>query len=319
MRFALIALYVVTAMLALEGLSAFLRGRADPARVRKRLQSLAKHVAQADTAGGSLLRKGTGLSLGNADGLARLLYRAGGQLTMRRFALLSAGLAGFGFLAALVFTRPDFRTASIQDPLRAIPALLLGGIPWLWVRRAAARRTRVFEEQLPDALELLTRCMRTGHALGAGFQMVGEEFADPVGTEFGLVAEEIRLGLGIRESLENLMRRVDNPDLPYFTTAVLIQRQTGGNLAELLDKLGTLLRERIQFHGRVRALTAQGRGAALLLALWLPFIVLVTWFVSPEYLKPLIENDWGHLVLAGAFGVDAIAYLMALRIADVQA
>src|SRR5262245_23062115 len=310
MRFALIALYVLTAMLALQGLSAFFRGRADPARVRKRLQTLAKHVAEAETAGVSLLRKGTGLSLGNAGGLARLLYRAGGPMTPRRFLLVSAGLAGVGFLAAFVFT---------QDPWRAFPALLLGVVPWLGIRRTAARRTRVFEQQLPDALELLTRCMRTGHALGAGFQMVGEEFGDPVGTEFGLVAEEIRLGLGIRESLENLMRRVDNPDLPYFTTAVLIQRQTGGNLAELLDKLGNLLRERIQFHGRVHALTAQGRGAALLLALWLPFIVLVTWIVSPEYLKPLIENDWGHLVLAGAFGVDALAYFMALRIADVQA
>jgi tight adherence protein B len=310
MRFALIALYVLTAMLALEGISAFLRGRADPARVRKRLQTLAKRVAEADTKGGSMLRKGAVLSHRSADSLARLLYRAGGQLTMRRFVLVSAGLAGFGFLATLIFT---------QDPLRAFPALLLGGIPWLWVRRSAAKRMQAFEEQLPDALELLTRCMRTGHALGAGFQMVGEEFDDPVGTEFGLVAEEIRLGLGIRPALENLMGRVDNDDLPYFTTAVLIQRQTGGNLAELLDKLGTLLRERIQFHGRVRALTAQGRGAATFLALWLPFIVAVVWVVAPDYLKPLIENDWGHLVFAAAFGVDALAYYLALRIADVEA
>jgi tight adherence protein B len=310
MRFALIALYILAGMLALEGLSAFLRGRADPARVRKRLQALAKRVAEVDTAGGSILRKGAGLSLANAAGLTRLLYRAGGLLTPPRFLLVSAGLAGLGFLAILVLTR---------DPWRAIPALLLGVIPWLAVRRAAAKRMRAFEEELPDALELLTRCLRTGHALGAGFQMVGEELDDPVGTEFGLVAEEIRLGLGIRESLENLMNRVENDDLPYFTTAVLIQRQTGGNLAELLDKLGTLLRERIQFHGRVHALTAQGRGAATLLALWLPFIIVVTWFVSPGYLEPLIENDWGHLVLAGAFGIDVLAYFMARRIADVQA
>jgi len=309
MRFGLIALYVLTGMLALEALSAFFRGRADPARVRKRLKVLAKRVAEVATTDGSILRKGAGLSFRNTDGLARLLYRAGGPLTTRRFMLVSVGLAGLGFLATFILT---------EDPWRAIPALLLGVIPWLGVRRVAAKRTRAFEEQLPDALELLTRCMRTGHALGAGFQMVGEEFGDPVGTEFGLVAEEIRLGLGIRESLENLMRRVDNGDLPYFTTAVLIQRQTGGNLAELLDKLGTLLRERIQFHGRVRALTAQGRGAATFLALWLPFIVVVVWIVAPGYLKPLIENDWGHAVLASAFGIDALAYFMALRIADVQ-
>jgi tight adherence protein B len=205
-----------------------------------------------------------------------------------------------------------------EDPLRSIPALLLGLIPWLFVRRAAAKRTRDFEEQLPDALELMTRCMRTGHALGAGFQMVGQEFADPIATEFGLVAEEIRMGLEVREALENLMNRVDNDDLPYFTTAVLIQRQTGGNLAELLDKLSTLLRERSQFHGRVRALTAQGRGAATFLALWLPFIILLVWVIAPSYLMPLVENDWGHAVLATAFGIDALAYYISLRIADVQ-
>ena len=115
------------------------------------------------------------------------------------------------------------------------------------------------------------------------------------------------------------MQRVDNPDLPYISTGVLIQRQTGGNLAELLDNLSTLLRERLQFTGRVRAMTAQGRGAATFLALWLPAIVIVMWFVAPGYLAPLIETDWGNMVLASAFGIDIIAYLMARKIADVQA
>ena len=149
--------------------------------------------------------------------------------------------------------------------------------------------------------------------------MVGEELADPIGTEFGLVSEEIRMGLQVGEALDNLMRRVDNDDLPYFTTAVLIQRQTGGNLAELLDKLCSLLRERFQFKGRVHAMTAQGRGAATFLALWMPGIVVLLWFVAPAYLAPLIENDWGHAVLAGAAGIDLLAYYLALRIADVEA
>lgn len=310
MRFALFALYVVTGLLALEGISALLRTGSDPARVRKRLRVLAQRVAQVEVNAASMLRKGAGLRLPSLSGLERLLYRAGGPLSVHRFLLLSLLLAGAGFATVMFLT---------EDPFRSLPAALLGLLPWLVVRRAAAKRRRSFEEQLPEALELMTRCMRTGHALGAGFQMVGEEFPDPIGTEFGLVAEEIRLGLGIREALENLMHRVDNDDLPYFTTAVLIQRQTGGNLAELLDKLGALLRERIQFSGRVRALTAQGRGAATFLALWLPFIVAVVWVVAPDYLKPLIENDWGNAVLAGAFGIDALAYYISLRIADVQA
>jgi tight adherence protein B len=161
--------------------------------------------------------------------------------------------------------------------------------------------------------------MRSGHSLIAGFQMVGEELADPIGTEFGVVAEEVRLGLELRDALGNLTRRVDNENLPYLTTAVLIQRQTGGNLAELLDRLSTLLRERIQFTGRVRALTAQGRGAATFLALWLPFIICFMWVLAPDYLRPLVENRWGHYILAAAFGLDGLAYFMAMRIADVEA
>jgi tight adherence protein B len=304
-------LYFLAGLAALEGLSALLRRRADPDRVRSRLRGLALRVAEADGQKfRSILRTGGRLRLPSMGGLEKLLYRGGGSLSVRQFFVLSAILAGGGFLTAFFLT---------ESSLRSLPALLPGLLPWLFVRRTAAKRMRGFEEQLPDGLELMTRCLRTGHALGAGFQMVGEELPDPIGTEFGLVSEEIGMGLDVREALENLMNRVDNQDLPYFTTAVLIQRQTGGNLAELLDKLGNLLRERGQFHGRVRALTAQGRGAATFLALWMPIIVVVIWLTAPDYLMPLIENDWGHAVLATAFGIDALAYFMSLRIANVQA
>jgi tight adherence protein B len=178
---------------------------------------------------------------------------------------------------------------------------------------------RTLDTQLASGLELITRSMRSGHSLVAGFQMVGEELPDPIGTEFAVVAEEVRLGLELRDALGNLMRRVDNENLPYLTTAVLIQRQTGGNLAELLDRLSTLLRERIQFRGRVRAMTAQGRGAANFLALWLPFILILIWVMAPGYLQPLLENRWGHYVLAAAFAIDGLAYVIALRISNVEA
>jgi tight adherence protein B len=310
MHFGLLALYFVAALLALEGLASLLRrGSADPTRVRKRLQTLARHVAEGDVRQ-SMLRNGSRFGLPSQAGLALLLYRAGGTMTVRRFVALSVGVAALGLAAAFVLT---------HDPLRSSPAMLLGLLPWISVRRTARRRMHLFEEQLPEALELITRSLRTGHALDAGFQMVGEEFDDPIGSEFALVAEEIRLGLEVREALANLMQRVANDDLPYFTTAVLIQRQTGGNLAELLDKLGRLLRERIQFHGRVRALTAQGRGAATFLALWLPFIIVVVGIVAPDYLEPLLVTDWGNAILATAFGIDAVAYFLALRFADVQA
>jgi tight adherence protein B len=229
---------------------------------------------------------------------------------VRRFLAISAAFAAVGFFSVFALT---------QDPLRSAPALLIGFFPLLGVRSKAKKRMGAFNTQLSSGLELVTRSMRSGHSLIAGFLMVGEELSDPIGTEFGIVAEEVRLGLELRDALGNLMRRIDNENLPYLTTAVLIQRQTGGNLAELLDRLSTMLRERIQFSGRVRALTAQGRGAATFLALWLPIIICFMWMVAPDYLSPLIENRWGHYTLAAAFAVNGLAYFMALRIADVEA
>lgn len=309
MRFLIYVLGFVAALMALEGLAALLSRRADPSRIRDRLRRLAPSLSDRDGGeSGSILRaRARDLGLG---GLALLLYRAGAPISPLSFALLSLAMGLTPFFALLALT---------GSPLRALPTLVAGLLPWLVIKRRARARMRRFEEQLPDGIELLTRSLRAGHALGAGFQLVGDELADPIGTELGLVAEEIRLGLDIREALDNLMGRIDNPDLPYFATAVLIQRQTGGNLAELLDKLSEMLRLRRQFAGRVRALTAQGRGAATFLALWLPAIIGIVLLVAPEYLAPLFENTWGFFVLAGAFAIDALAYLMARRIADVQA
>jgi len=311
MQFMIFVFAFVAALLALEGLSELFSHRRDPARVRKRLGNLASRIGTVEAESGeSILRRRGSSHIRKLLELELLLYRAGSLMGVRRFLVVSAALAAMGFFSVFALTQDSFRSA---------PALLMGVLPLLWAGSKARKRMRAFNAQLSNGLELVTRSMRSGHSLIAGFQMVGEELADPIGTEFGVVAEEVRLGLELRDALGNLMRRVDNDNLPYLTTAVLIQRQTGGNLAELLDRLSTLLRERIQFTGRVRALTAQGRGAATFLALWLPFIICLVWMLAPDYLRPLFENRWGHYVLAGAFGLDGLAYFMALRIADVEA
>lgn len=311
MQFMIFVFVFVAALLALEGLSELFSHRRDPARVRKRLSNLASRVGNVEVEGGeSILRRRGSSRIRKLLELELLLYRAGVLMGVRRFLVVSAVFAAIGFFGVFALT---------QDSVRSAPALLMGILPLLWARSKAKKRMRIFDTQLSSGLELVTRSMRSGHSLIAGFQMVGEELADPLGTEFGVVAEEVRLGLELRDALGNLMRRVDNNNLPYLTTAVLIQRQTGGNLAELLDRLSTLLRERTQFTGRVRALTAQGRGAATFLALWLPFIICLVWMLAPDYLRPLLENRWGHYVLGGAFALDGLAYFMALRIADVEA
>lgn len=311
MQFMIFVFAFVAALLALEGLAQIFNQRSDPARVKKRLSDLASRVGSVNIENGeSILRHRGNSHIWKTLELQLLLYRAGSLMSVRRFLTQSAALAAIGFFSTFALT---------QDSVLSAPALVMGVLPLLWARSKAKKRLRAFDDQLSNGLELVTRSMRSGHSLIAGFQMVSEELDDPIATEFGIVAEEVRLGLDLRDALGNLMRRVENENLPYLTTAVLIQRQTGGNLAELLDRLSTLLRERIQFSGRVRGLTAQGRGAATFLACWLPFIILVVWLVAPDYIAPLFEYRWGHCVLAGAFGIDALAYFIALRIADVEA
>jgi len=301
----------VAALLALEGLAELFSRRKDPARVRNRLSNLATRIGSVEVEDGeSILRRRGNSRIRKMLELELLLYRAGSLMSVRRFFMVSASLAAIGFVCVFALT---------QDSFRAAPALLVGFLPLAWARSKAGKRMRAFDVQLSSALGLVTRSVRSGHSLIAGFQMVGGGLADPIGTEFSVVAEEVRLGLELRDALGNLMRRVDNDNLAYLTTAVLIQRQTGGNLAELLDRLSTMLRERSQFKGRVHAMTAQGRGAATFLALWLPFIICFVWMVAPDYLRPLFENRWGHYTLAAAFGLDGLAYYMALRIADVEA
>ena len=229
-------LIFLAVILAVEGFALMTRtGKADPSRVRERLKALSPTqggVAQAD---GSVVRKqvaqgwfGTLMQrIPNGTSLDVLLYRAGGPTTPARFMLFTILMGALGYLTLTV----------IADPVRGSLGVLAGFVPYLLIRSMANKRTRRFEEMLPEGLELLTRSLRAGHGLGSGFHLVGEELDDPIGTEFGLVAEEVRFGLDMRDALDNLTRRVDNQDLPYFTTAVLIQRQTGGNLAELLDKL----------------------------------------------------------------------------------
>ncbi len=311
-------LVFLAVLLAVEGIVMMThKGKVDARRVRDRLKALSPTQGGVARPDGSVMRKQDAQGwfgrlvqkAPNGSALELLLYRAGMPTTPLRFALLTLLLGGLGYAAATLWA----------DPLRGGLGALAGLVPYLVIRSMATKRTRRFEEQLPEGLELLTRSLRAGHGLGAGFQMVGEEMADPIGTEFGLVAEEVRFGLDVRDALVNLTQRVDNQDLPYFTTAVLIQRQTGGNLAELLDKLSTLLRERSQFYGKVRALTAQGRGAAAFLACWLPIISAVVWFTSPTYLEPLVEHSWGHAVIAAAALTDIAGYFIARRIADVQA
>ncbi len=319
-----LVLVFLTVVLAAEGLFNLVsssRGSDQQSRARRRLKMLAGRLQAVEVAAqeGSILR---GMDdarrtfgdfflslLPNRKSLELLLYRAGVPMTPGRFLSTSALLTVGGWLVL---------SALRNDPGVGLLGLSAGLVPWFVVRGMASKRMRQFEAQLPEGLELLTRALRAGHSLGTGFHLVGEEMADPLGVEFAQVAEEIKFGLDIRGALMNLAHRIDSPDVPYFVTAVLIQRETGGNLAELLDNLGNLVRERAKFHGKLRAITSQGRMTAAILAIWPAVTVALLVWTHPKYIQPLLETSTGHMALLIAAVLCVVGYLIARRLADVR-
>jgi tight adherence protein B len=237
--------------------------------------------------------------------LELLLYRAGRPMTLQRFLGISGGLAaGAGLLGSMVGLTP-------------VPALL-GLVPWFVVRRLKNRRMKTFDQEFPQALALFSRALRAGHSMSAALQMVGSELPDPVGPEFALVSKEIALGLSPATAMANLQDRLDASDLPVFVTAVLVQLETGGNLAEILDNLAGVVRERILFDGKVRALTAQaGMSAKILVAV--PFgIVGLMQLLNPAFAAPLFETQAGHAILIAAAVMVGLGYVVCRRIAQVN-
>ena len=196
----------------------------------------------------------------------------------------------------------------VLRPLGIVLALL----PWLWIYLCRRRRIRRFEAQLPDALGMLARAMRAGHSLPTALHMVGEEMPPPVGEEFLRVYEAQNLGRPIEEALEELAERVPLVDVRFLVTAISIQRQTGGDLCEVLDKLAYVIRERFKLYGQVRALTAEGRLSGWVLNA-LPVIVFIALLsLNPDYVLLLFRDPLGKKMVAIA-GVMQIVGALAIR------
>jgi len=173
-------------------------------------------------------------------------------------------------------------------------------LPWghLYYRKRA--RLAEIQRQLPDALELIARSLRAGHALFVGMKMVGSEMRDPIGGEFQRGFDEISMGVSVPESMSHMANRVDLMDMKFFVTSVNIQRETGGNLAEIIDSLGRLIRKRFELKKKSHALSAEGRVSAIIL-MSLPFgMAIVLHLINQEYLEPLFTDPMGQMMVAGA-------------------
>ncbi|MBN1911419.1 MAG: type II secretion system F family protein [Pirellulales bacterium] len=247
---------------------------------------------------------------GRLGNLNLLFEQADTSMTVTQLCLTSIilGIIGTGAGAAL----------GVHLMLLPLIAILMGGVPLLWLLFRRRRRLKAFAVQLPDALEMLARSLRAGQSLAAGFNAVAQEMAAPIGKEFGRVFEEQNLGISVDESLNALGDRIPNLDLKFFCTAVILQRQTGGDLAEILDKIGRLIRERFQIWGQVQALTGEGRLSGIILLALPVALFLVVYQMNPDYVMVLFTDPLGKKMLAGAVFLQIIGALVIRKIVNIK-
>ncbi len=200
----------------------------------------------------------------------------------------------------------------------AIAGLIAACLPLIWLSWRRKKRLNVLDSQLADAVEFIARAMRAGHAFSSSLQMVGEEGAQPIASEFKLTAEEINYGVPIDAALANMTRRFPSDDLRYFSTAVLLQRETGGNLAEILDNIATIIRERYKLLGKVKVLATEGKlSAYILIALPFATAALVN-IVSPKFMEVLWKDPVGLQVLYSALFLMFLGIIWMSRIVKIR-
>ncbi|MGZ2748399.1 type II secretion system F family protein [Burkholderia stagnalis] len=240
-----------------------------------------------------------------------LLQQSGMSWSVAKLAGISLALPPIALLALSFTTLPLLLAALVALPTASLPMLL--------VMRNRGRRMRKLERQLPDVCDMIARALRSGHAFTSAIGMVSDEFSEPMGSEFRVTFDEINYGVSLHDALMNLATRVPVRDLRYFVIAVLIQRETGGNLAELLDSIAALIRERFKLFDKIRVLSAEGRMSAWVLGL-LPFATAgAMMLLNPEFLAVLWQDPAGIKMVATtlvsmAFGVLWMRRIIRIRV-----
>ncbi len=201
-------------------------------------------------------------------------------------------------------------------------ALVMGGVgllvPFGYASFRRSRRFAKFEQLFPEAIDLLGRAVRAGHAFTTALELIGDELAEPVGGEFRKLFEEQKFGLPVRDALLNLADRVPLIDVKFFVTAVMLQRETGGNLAEILDNLSYVIRERFKILRQVRTHTAQGRLTMYILMALPPSVCLMMVLTNPDFIKPLFHDPAGHMLVGLAIILQTIGYFLIRKIIHIR-
>jgi tight adherence protein B len=247
---------------------------------------------------------------GRFRNLSLLFEQADTNLTPAKFCATSFGLGLAGMAVSML--------AGLHVAVAPVMGAFTASIPLGWLIFRRRRRLKKFAKQLPDALELISRALRAGHSLAAGFHLVSEEMSEPIGYEFNRVFEEQNLGIPLDDALKAMTDRVPNLDLKFFVTSVILQRQTGGDLAEILDKIGELIRERFKIWGQVQALTGEGRLSGIVLLALPPALFMAVYRLNPEYVMVLFTDPMGKQMLAGGVVLQILGALVIRKIVNIK-
>jgi len=242
--------------------------------------------------------------------LAQQIRNAGVDMTAGSLVLTM----GVSALAMLVVGR-----ALLGNVVGAAAGTAIGvTLPLFWLRMKERKRIKEFQEQLPDALDMLVSAMKAGYSFQAAMKFIGEEVPAPLGSEFARFYEEQRLGVEVRTALLSLQERIDSLDLRMFVTAILLQRETGGNLSEVLAKITTLMRERSAIKGDIETLTAESKLSARILGALPFFVFAIVNLVNPGFMRPMLETNAGPWVFFAATVSVIIGYWTMMKIADIE-
>jgi tight adherence protein B len=242
--------------------------------------------------------------------LSQWIEQSGMKVSLSGVLLIAFGLAVVLALVAVMVARSRWGM-----PVGAAVGFAL---PFIVLNVKRGRRLRAFEEQFPEGLDLIARALKAGHAFATGLKMVADEMPDPVGPEFRKTFDEQNFGLPLKDALDNLTHRIPLLDVRFFATAVLIQRETGGNLSEILENLGHVVRERFKILRQVRVYTAHGRFTGYVL-LALPAVLCIALsFINPEHMNLLFRERIGQYMLLGALGMQTIGYLWIKQVIKIE-
>jgi len=316
----LLAFLVFVGVTGLVGAVSFLvlRG-AGGGRAQERLDVLVGRGGRSKDSSSDLLIKQALQEVGRANLLEKLtpeFFRVSKMFEQADVKMQPSVL--FGIALAGAFAGGLTSTLLVNIYVAPVGAAVVFSWPFIWLWWKRASRLKKFGAQLPEAMELVARALRAGHSLAAGLHVVADEMPDPIAKEFGRVYEEQNLGVSLDEALMHMCDRVPNLDLRFFVTSVNIQRQTGGDLAEILDRIGHVIRERFKILGQVKALTAEGRLSGIVLIALPIGLFLMMLHMKPDYVRLLWTDEMGIQMSIGAIVLMLIGSYCIKKIVDIK-